>query len=389
MPAAPETWPHYADDEIAAAIEVLASGRVNQWTGDKVKAFEAAFAAYVGQPHAVAVFNGTVALELALRSLGIGPGDEVIVTPRSFIASASTVTTVGATPVFAEVDAGSGNITPSTIRTMLGPRTRAILPVHIGGWPAEMPEIMALAREHGLKVIEDCAQSQGARIDGRPAGSFGDAAAFSFCQDKIITTGGEGGIVLFRDRDAWSRAWSYKDHGKSYERMVAPPDRPGFRFVHESIGTNWRMIEMQAAIGLCQLGKLDQWVEARRRRAEIWRDALASVACLRIPLPRQGIRHAFYKLHAFLLPAALKDGVTRDDILVALVGEGIRAFSGGCSEIYRERAFAGQNEPERPVARALGETNLMFEVHPTLDEARLATTAARAARIIQSFARSA
>lgn len=383
------TWPHYEADEIAAATEVLTSGRVNQWTGEKVKAFERAFADYIGQPHGVAVFNGTVALELALIALGIGPGDEVIVTPRSFIASASTVTTVGATPIFADVDPDSGNISAETIAPMIGPRTRAILPVHLGGWPADMPAIMALAERHNLKVIEDCAQSQGATIEGRHAGSFGDAAAFSFCQDKIMTTGGEGGLVLFRDQDAWSRAWSYKDHGKSLARLAAPAEKPGFRFVHDSIGTNWRMIEIQAAIGLVQLSKLERWNAMRARRAEIWQAGLGNISCLRMPGPRKGIRHAWYKLHTFLKPERLKSGVTRDDVLSALLANGIRTFSGGCSEIYLEKAFADRREPTRPIAKALGETNLMFEVHPTLDEAALAETARRAAGIIASFARDA
>lgn len=381
------TWPHYEADEIAAATEVLASGRVNQWTGEKVKAFERAFAAYIGQPHGVAVFNGTVALELALIALGIGPGDEVIVTPRSFIASASAVTTVGATPAFADVDRDSGNISADTIAPMIGPRTRAILPVHLGGWPADMPAIMALARKHNLKVIEDCAQSQGATIDGRHAGSFGDAAAFSFCQDKIMTTGGEGGLVLFRDKGAWERAWSYKDHGKSYARATAPAEKPTFRFLHDSIGTNWRMIEIQAAIGIVQLGKLERWNAARAGRAELWRAAFAKVPVLRVPVPRKGVRHAWYKLHTYLNPELLKSGVQRDDVLAAIVANGIRAFSGGCSEIYLEKAFAGRNESTRPVAKALGETNLMFEVHPTLDESVLAESARRAAVIIASFAR--
>lgn len=383
---AAESWPFYDDDEIAAVNEVLLSGRVNQWTGEKVKAFETAFAAYIGQPHAVAVFNGTVALELALRSLGIGPGDEVVVTPRSFIASASAVTLVGATPVFADVDPDSGNISAETIAPMLTERTRAILPVHLAGWPADMPSIMALARKHHLNVIEDCAQSHGATIDGRHTGSFGDAAAYSFCQDKIMTTGGEGGMVLFRDRDAWKRAWSFKDHGKSYERMMTPAQTPTFRFVHDGIGTNWRMIEMQAALGLAQLGKLERWIAERSRRAEIWRVVLANVPNLRAPVPRSGVRHAYYKLHAFLRPEAMRAGATRDDVLSALAGQGLRAFSGGCSEIYREAAFASRKEPVRPTARMLGETNLMFEVHPTLDEAKLAERARRAAAIIQSFA---
>lgn len=380
-------WPVFAEDEIAAVADVLRSGQVNQWTGNKVKAFEAACARIFGAPYAVAVFNGTVALELALRALGIGPGDEVIVSSRSFMASASCVSVIGASPVFADVDARSQNITPETILPHITPRTRAILPVHLAGWPCDMPAIMALAQEYDLLVIEDCAQAHGALVGGRPAGSFGHAAAFSFCQDKIMTTGGEGGMVLFQEEGAYTRAWSYKDHGKDIVLSQSKSPVPGFRYVHNSIGTNWRMIETQAAIGLVQLGKLEGWVTLRTRNAGIWRNALSSCRSLAVPEPGNAVRHAYYKLYAFLDRARLKPGVTRDQVLKALVDDGIRAFTGSCPEIYREGAYAALALEARPVARALGETSLMFEVHPTLDERLLSATAARAAAIITRFER--
>ena len=379
-------WPRFERDEIDAVAEVLASGRVNYWTGDECRRFEEEFAAFCGTRHAISLANGTLALELALHALGIGPGDEVIVPARTFIASASCAVARGAVPVVADVDPVSQNLTADAVLQALTFRTRAIVAVHLAGWPCDMDPIMALARSRGIKVVEDCAQAHGATYKGRPVGSLGDCAAFSFCQDKIMTTGGEGGMVLFRDRDAWERAWSFKDHGKSYERMMAPAAKPTFRFVHDSIGTNWRMIEMQAALGLVQLGKLDRWVAERTKRAEIWHEALGNLPNLRLPAPAAGLRHAYYKLHAFLKPVAMRPGTTRDDVLTALVAQGIRAFSGGCSEIYRERAFADRHEPTRPIAQRLGETNLMFEVHPTLDEATLAATARRAAVVIASFA---
>ncbi|MEZ5774093.1 MAG: DegT/DnrJ/EryC1/StrS aminotransferase family protein [Hyphomicrobiaceae bacterium] len=383
----PLSWPRFEADEIAAVTQVLASGRVNQWTGGRVIAFADAFARHFGADHAIAVFNGTVALELALIALGIGPGDEVIVTSRSFIASASAVSTVGATPVFADVEAASGNISAETVAPLVNGRTRAILPVHLAGWPVDMLAIMALARRHGLLVVEDCAQSHGATIEGRHCGTFGDAAAFSFCQDKIMTTGGEGGMVLFADEAAYRRAWSYKDHGKDFELSRQKGAAPGFRYVHGSIGTNWRMLEMQAAIGLVQLGKLERWTAARTRNAAIWRTALAGLAALDLPEPPAGFAHAYYKLYGYLRPEALKRGADRDAILAALRAEGLPALTGSCPEIYREAAFAAAAVAERPTAHRLGETSLMFEVHPTLDPDALAETARRVAGVVGCYSR--
>jgi dTDP-4-amino-4,6-dideoxygalactose transaminase len=360
-----EAWPFYAEDEIAAAVEVLRSGRVNQWTGDSVFAFQDACTARFGGGHGIALANGSLALELPLRAFGIGPGDEVVVSPRSFVASASCVRLVGATPVFADVDPDSGNITAATIEPVLTERTRAVIPVHLAGWPTDMPDIIRLVEGRGIRVIEDCAQSQGAEIDGRPAGSFGDAAAFSFCQDKIITTGGEGGFTSFRSEEEWRWAWSYKDHGKSWDKVSAPPERPGFRWLHDSVGTNWRLTGPQAAIGLVQLAKLDAWRALRTRNAMIWADALGGVAGLRVPMPADGIRHAFYKLYAYLDVADGAEAL-RDAILERAGQAGLKVFSGSCSEIYRERAFEDLPAPDLPVARLLGETSLAVEVHPTL-----------------------
>ena len=379
-----EAWPTYAQDEVEAAAGVLRSGKVNQWTGPDVFAFERACSERFGGRKGVAVANGSVALELALRALGIGPGDEVIVTPRSFVASAFCAILVGATPVFADVEPESGNISAATVERVLTPRTKAIIPVHLAGWPADMPAITDLAARRHLMVIEDCAQSPGALIDGRPAGSFGDAAAFSFCQDKIITTGGEGGFVSFRDEQAFERAWSFKDHGKNRAKALAPGDNPGkFRWLHDTVGTNWRLTGPQAALGLVQLAKLDRWLDVRGRNARIWIDALQHVPGVRIPLPRDGVRHAFYKLY---LQLDVEDaGVVRSEILRRAAETRLRVFSGSCTEIYRELAFAGLPAPDCPVAHRLGETSLMVEVHPTLQPDLLNRRARALADLIASI----
>lgn len=382
-----EAWPFFDSDEIQAVTDVLASGKVNQWTGENVRAFEKAMSERIGMPHAIALANGSVALELALKAFGVGPGDEVIVTARSFIASASAASLVGATPRFADVDPDTQNMTPDAIAPLINNRTKAIIPVHLAGWPADMPGIMALAKKHDLYVIEDCAQAIGADLGGQPIGSFGHASTLSFCQDKIITTGGEGGMTLFQDQKPYDWAWSFKDHGKSLERIKQPSDKPGFKWVHANIGTNWRMTEMQAAIGLRQLTKLDDWISSRTRNAKIWADAFLSSTALRAPMPADNVRHAFYKFYAFVVPERLTRRNNRDKVLAAMIDEGIRAFSGSCPEIYLEEAYADAKVEPLPVARALGETSLMFEIHPTLDPEKLAETAARARAVVDRFAR--
>jgi len=369
MPLAP--WPYYSPDEIEAVAAVLTSGKVNYWTGQEGRQFEEAFAHFTGTRHAIALANGTVALELALYALGIGPGDAVITTSRTFIASASCAVMRGAKPVFADVDPNSQNLTAETVRVVLTPQTRAIIAVHLAGWPCDMDPILTLAREHGVAVIEDCAQAHGATYKGRPVGSLGDAAAFSFCQDKIMSTGGEGGMLVTNNTAAWEKAWAYKDHGKSYDAVYRRQHPPGFRWLHESFGTNWRLTEMQAAIGRLQLGKLPDWSSIRQRHAALLDDGLSGTPGLRLVSPPKEIGHAYYRYYAFLEPERLKAGWSRARVIDAIMTEGIPCYAGSCSEIYQEKAFveAGLQPPAPlPVAKWLGETSLCFLVHPTLTD---------------------
>jgi len=367
-------WPFYGPAERAAVDAVLASGKVNYWTGGESRQFEEEYARYLGVEHAIALANGTVALELPLRMWNIGSGDEVIVTPRSFIASASCAVAVGARPVFADVDRDSGNITAETIARVLTPRTRAIIPVHLAGWPCDMAAIISLAEGRDIKVLEDCAQAHGATYNGKPVGSLGDAAAFSFCQDKIISTGGEGGLLATRDEALWESAWSFKDHGKTWESVYQGQHGPAFRWVHERFGTNWRLTEPQSAIGRIQLRRLDQWVEQRRRNAAILTQRLRALSALRIPEVPPRMYHAYYKFYAHVRPQALRAAWSRDRLLAAIVEKGVPCFSGSCSEIYRERAFQNTGwapAESLPVAAELGETSLMFLVHPTIEDYHL------------------
>lgn len=365
------SWPSFTEEEAAAVSNVLLSNKVNYWTGQECREFEKEFAAWCGTEYAIALANGTVALDVALKALGIGQGDEIIVTSRTFLASVSCIVTAGAIPVFADIDRDSQNITATTIAPMITPRTRAIICVHLAGWSCEMDEIMALAKQHNLYVIEDCAQAHGATYKGQMVGSIGHIGAWSFCQDKIMTTGGEGGMVTTNSRELWSKMWSYKDHGKSWEAVYEREHPPGFRWLHDSFGTNWRMLEMQAVIGRIQLARMTDWTTQRQRNATaIWETA-GQLPGLRVPTLPSHISHAAYKCYVFVEPDLLKPGWDRDRIMAEINQGGIPCFSGSCSEVYLEKAFDGTDwrPAERlPIAKELGETSLMFLVHPTLTD---------------------
>lgn len=394
-------WPSFTPEEVEAVASVLRSSRVNYWTGEECRAFELEFAQWAGTRHAVSLANGTVALDVALRAIATRPGDEVVVTPRSFIASASCVVNCGAVPIFADVERDSGNLSADTIAPVLTERTKAIILVHLGGHPADMDPIMELARPRGIRVIEDCAQAHGARYRGRSVGSIGDIGAWSFCQDKIMTTGGEGGMVTVDDEDLWEAMWSFKDHGKSLDAIERPNPEGGFRWVHESFGTNWRMMEMQAALGRIQLRKMDEWTDRRNRNAHVvWQELeplatdtgpvrLPKLAPLQSPGSAPDV-HAFYRLYLYSRPENLARGWTTERIRAEITAAGIPCLQGSCSEIYREKAFenAGLGPPQRlPAAMELGETSLALLVHPTLTDEEIRRSAKVTAEVLREAAR--
>lgn len=380
------SWPNFATDEIKAASKILCSGKINYWTGDEGRKFEKEFAAFIGTKYAVALANGTVALEAALYALDIGVGDEVIVTPRTFIASSSCVVLRKAKPIFADVDPISQNITAATIEKVISPKTKAIVVVHLAGWSCDMDPIMRLAKKHQLYVIEDCAQAHGAEYKGRKVGSIGHIGAFSFCQDKIMTTGGEGGMITTNNKKWWNKIWSFKDHGKSYDAVYHRKHKEGFRWLHESFGTNWRLTEMQSAIGRMQLKKLANWLKIRQRNASILTKAFTKIPAFRVTQPPPNIKHAYYKYYVFLRSECLHSNWNRERIIAAINRAGVPCYSGSCSEIYLEKAFVRSKlQPKKflPVAKALGETSLMFLVHPTLTKNDMVNVTRIVAKIMQ------
>jgi len=401
-------WPSFTSAEADAVHRVVMSNKVSYWTGTETRDFEKEFAAWCGTAHAVALANGTLALDVALKAMGISPGDEVVVTPRTFIASISCVVNAGAIPVFADVELESGNISAATISKVLTARTKALICVHLAGWPCDMDPIMALAGQHGLKVIEDCAQAHGARYKGRSVGSIGHVGAWSFCQDKIMSTGGEGGMVTTNDEALWRAMWAYKDHGKSYEAVYERQHPPGFRWLHESFGTNWRMLEVQAVIGRIQLGRMSDWTARRQSNAAALIDALLPFAgqnglvrlpqwgcvdCLSVSSVvgttgcSTGCSHGQYKFYAYVRPQNLGPGWSRDRIIEELNAFGVPCYQGSCSEVYLEKAFDGtawRPQAGMPVAKVLGETSLMFLVHPTLTVAEMEKTSVAITRVFEN-----
>jgi len=366
-------WPLFTEEESDAVCDVVISNKVNYWTGEECHKFENEFSEFSDSKYTVAMFNGTVALDAALKALEVGKGDDVVVTSRTFMASVASIVNAGAKPVFADVSRDTQNIDANTIRTVISNKTKAIVCVHLAGWSCDMDPIMQLAKERNLFVIEDCAQAHGAKYKGQSVGSIGHIGTWSFCQDKIMTTGGEGGMVTTNDESLWRKMWAYKDHGKSYEAVYEQEHPEGFRWLHESFGTNYRMTEMQAAIGRIQLNRMSDWHRKRSNNANsIW-SAAKQCKGLRVPTIPDYIEHAAYKCYVFV-----KGGVElRDKMMMEINEKGVPCYSGSCSEVYLEKAFdnTGFRPKERlSVAKELGETSLMFLVHPTLTKEEIQKT---------------
>ena len=371
------SWPSFSEEEANAVKNVLLSNKVNYWTGNECREFEKEFAVWSNSEYAIALGNGTLALDSALKALDIGFGNEVIVTSRTYIASVTSIVTAGAIPIFADIDKNSQNITTTSIRSMITKKTKAIICVHLAGWPCEMDEIIELANEFNLYVIEDCAQAHGAKYKSKPVGSIGNIGCWSFCQDKIMTTGGEGGMVTTNDKSLWSKMWSYKDHGKSYKAVYEQKHPDGFQWLNESFGTNWRMTELQGVIGRIQLKRMSNWHSNRISNAlKIWNTAKQCKG-LRVPSIPDYIEHAAYKCYVFIKLEELKNGWGRDKVKKEINELGVPCYAGVCPEVYLEKAFdnSGFRPKERLAnAKELGQSSLMFLVHPTLTKNEIQQT---------------
>ena len=367
-------WPQFTSKEVDIASSILKSGRVNYWTGNEGKNFEKEFSHYCRTKFSIALANGSVALTAAYKSIGVQEGDEIIMSSRTFIATASSAVLLGAIPIFADVEKDSGNISADKIEPLISKKTKAIVAVHLGGWPADMHKINAIAKEYNLYVIEDCAQAHGAQIDGVSIGSFGNVSAWSFCQDKIMTTAGEGGMITTSSKEIWDYIWSYKDHGKDFNTVFMKNHPPGYRWLHNSFGTNYRMTEIQSGIGRYQLTQLDQWNKIRANNAEILTNIFSEINSVHVPLPPKNIKHAWYKFYIHIDRDSLLEDWSRDRIVNEISKIGFPIFTGSCSEIYMEECFKSANmRPKNrlAIAKELGEISIMLLVHPTINEEKM------------------
>ena len=310
-------YPYYDQNSIKKVKKILASGKVNYWTGKETISFEKEFSNYIGNKYSVAVSNGSVALEIAIKSLNLKKNDQVIVSPRSFVISASSVLNAGSNIKFADVDV-NGNLSIETIKKSYNKKIKAIILVHLNGLPCDMDPIIKFVRQNKIYLIEDCSQAHGAIYKGKKVGSHGHISIWSFCQDKIISTGGEGGMISTNNEKLWQRCWSEKDHGKNYKSVFLKKHKIGFRWLHDYLGSNFRMTEMQAALGREQLKTLEKQIKKRNLIANLYLNGLKYYYqkhnILKKPefkcqtytnkndkkLFENKYRHAFYRLNLFI-----------------------------------------------------------------------------------------
>ncbi|MBI3945873.1 MAG: DegT/DnrJ/EryC1/StrS family aminotransferase [Armatimonadetes bacterium] len=403
-------WPYFPPEAIEAAMEPLRTGRVNYWTGPIGMEFEQKFADWCGARFGISTSSGTSALHTALAGLGIGPGDEVIVPSYTFIASSFSICQAGAVPVFADVEKESHTLDPDAVAAAVSEKTRAILPVHLYGVMSNMGPILEIARKHNLLVVEDCAQAHGGECKGKRAGTIGDIGAFSFCQSKHFTTGGEGGCVVTDDEDVAWRCRSFRDHGYDVAQRLKLLDLEAkLPYIHNMVGFNYRMTEMQSAIGLKALERMDDWnLRNRRRNATILNERLAGCEEIQsLPLDTAERRNAYW-----IYPIVLrieKLSRTVKEFTRALEAEGVPCGPVLWPQCYKEKAyrehhgFGRLNYPfEDPSARPaavqydqyfcpnaawLEDRTFFIPVHPVYEEAHMEQMAAGILKVARAYAK--
>ncbi len=334
-----KNWPHFTKKEINSVIQVLKSGKVNYLNGNEGLKFEKNFSKFTNSKYSIAVSNGTNALELALKAIDLKFGDEVIVTSKSFIASASCVVALGAVPIFADVEINSQNISLDSIRQLINKKTKAIICVHIGGWPCDILKLLKICKIYKIKLIEDCSQAHGAKVNNKSVGSFGDFGTWSFCNDKIISTGGEGGMITTNSYKNYQKIWSLKDHGKNIKKYLNIKNNYSFRYIHDSFGSNFRLTEMQSSIGNAQLLYIKERVKLRQRNANQYIKNFKNCKFIITPIIPKNITHSFYRLYLRFNFKFIKKNWNKNKIINKLNKLGFECSEGACSEIYNEKCF--------------------------------------------------
>jgi dTDP-4-amino-4,6-dideoxygalactose transaminase len=392
--------PFYSNKSIQKIGPMLKSGKVNYWSGNEGKKFEKEFSNYLGNKYSVGLSNGSVALEIALKALKLKKHDQIIVTPRSFIISASCAINLGLKPIFADVD-DNGNLYIEGIKKAYNNKVKAIIVVHLNGLPCDLDPIMEFVKKNNVSLIEDCSQAHGAVYKGKKVGSFGDISTWSFCQDKIISTGGEGGMISTNNKQLWLRCWSLKDHGKNYNSVFFKKHKIGFRWHHDNLGSNYRMTEMQAILGRAQLKILDNQIKKRNAIANLYinglKDYYKKYNILKKPdfnykyssqtkykkLNSQNI-HAFYRLNLFIN----KKKINQLKLLEQFNLKKINCGVGSCPEIYREKIFKNLKlfpKERLSNAKLLGETSITFPIDPNRSVAKIKLEIKSIKRVLNKY----
>jgi len=369
----------YNQKQIELVSKVLKDNKTNYWTGKECKKFEKEFSNYHNVKYSITVSNGSVALEIALKALGLKKYDKIIVTPRSFVISASCVLNLGLRPIFSDVD-DNGNLHINGIKKVYNKNIKAIIIVHLNGLACDLDPILSFVKKNKIYLIEDCSQAHGAIYKYKKVGSFGDISTWSFCQDKIISTGGEGGMISTNNKKLFLKSWSLKDHGKNYESVLYKKNKTGFRWLHDGLGSNYRMTEMQAVIGREQLKSLDNQINKRNLIANLYINGLKNYylkydllkkpdfKCQQCPTEHvktscKLCKHAFYRLNLFIN----KKKINQIKLIKQLNKNKINCIVGVCPEIYMEKVFNKfdfKKSNRLSNAKYLGETSLVFTINP-------------------------
>lgn len=381
-----KNYPYYPDKLLNKIIKTFKSGKVNYWTGKEGKFFEKEFSRYLGNKYSVAVSNGSVALEIALKALNLKKNAHVIVTPRSFIISASCVINLGFKPIFADVNS-NGNLSIEGIKKSYTKQVKAIILVHLNGLSCDMDPIINFAKKHKIKIIEDCSQAHGAVYKNKPVGSYGDISTWSFCQDKIMSTGGEGGMISTNNKSIWEKCWSIKDHGKNYLITHTKKNKLGFKWLHHNFGSNYRMTEVQSLIGRYQLKDLNYQVKKRNLIANqvisslkifwekyhlISQPNFECSSCIK-KIKKKNCNnciHAFYRLNLFI-------NVNREKklkILNNIQKKKVNCNEGPCPLIFKEKIFKKLKiKPKNKLTNAivLGDRSIVYHINPNISPNKL------------------
>ncbi len=380
------TWPHYSNRIANLVKKTILSGKVNYWTGNLCEKFENKFSKFIDVKYCCSISNASVGLEIALNALDIKKNDEVIVPSRTYITSASAILRVNAKPIFADIEKNSLNIDINSIKKNINRNTKAIICVHLAGYPCDMENILKIAKKNNLKVIEDCSQAHGAMIKNRSVGSFGDISVWSFCNDKIISTGGEGGMIACNNKTIYKKIWSIKDCGRSYDKIRKKTTKVGYRWLYDSIGTNFRMTEMQAAIGILQLKELKSYLKKRNRNANILRNALKKINFIDFQNVDKKLYHAYYRFTILVNKTKIKKGNSRDTILKQLINNKIPATVGVCPELYKEKVFHKfrKKYTDKYYAKEVGKNIICFSVDPSISEKNMQSISNKIKRIMKN-----